>query len=60
MDGLTDNYTPKTNIIMGDKSPKSKQKDKNQKQSKTNSSQAKRQNAIDSKRQGNLPGAKKK
>jgi hypothetical protein len=45
---------------MGDKSPKSKQKDKNQKQSKTNSSQAKRQNAIDSKRQGNLPGAKKK
>lgn len=35
---------------MGDKSPKSKQKDQNQKQSKTNAVQKEKQRVIDSKK----------
>ncbi len=44
---------------MGDKSPKSKQKNQNQKQSKTNAVQKERQRVIDSKK-AVAPAAKKK
>ncbi|MDF1660001.1 MAG: hypothetical protein P1U58_20465 [Verrucomicrobiales bacterium] len=45
---------------MGDKSPKSQQKNKNQKQTKTDASNRKKAQAIASKQSGNLTTGKKK
>lgn len=45
---------------MGDKSPKSKNKDKNQKQDKTDSANKAKQKQIDSKKGATLPPAGKK
>lgn len=47
-------------FLMGDKSPKSQQKNKKQKQTKNDASDSKKAKAIASKQQANLPPAKKK
>ena len=49
-----------TNTIMGDRSPKSKQKDKNQKQGKADAATKAKQRAMAGKQQSGLPGTKKK
>lgn len=52
--------TTTTQNTMGDKSPKSKQKSKDQKQGKANASANDKQRALDAKRQAEtLPGKKK-
>jgi hypothetical protein len=45
---------------MGDRSPKSKQKDKQQKQSKTDAANVAKQKIIDSKKTVSPPSSKKK
>jgi hypothetical protein len=45
---------------MGDKSPKSKQKSKDQKQGKANASANDKQRTLDAKRQAETPPGKKK
>ncbi len=45
---------------MGDKSPKSKQKDKNQKQSKAAATEKKKRRGMDSKHQANFDASMKK
>ena len=59
---LAGNGTPTstTRSTMGDKSPKSKQKNKDQKQGKANASANDKQRAIDAKRQAETPPGKKK
>lgn len=53
-------HTLNPSNIMGDKSPKSQQKNKNQKQTKTDASNRKKAQAIASKQSGNLTTGKKK